>query len=135
MPETDIAFYAEDEKAPVLEWLRGLYRQGRKAAAECVARIRLLAQRGHELRRPHADILRDGIYELRAKRGRVQYRILYFFHGRNIALLAHGLTKEDKIPPIDIDRAVERKKRYESNPQAHTAAEAIPRDASDLERP
>lgn len=26
-----------------------------------------------------ADILRDGIYELRAKLGHVQYRILYFF--------------------------------------------------------
>ena len=27
-------------------------------------------------------------YELRAKHGRVNYRILYFFHGRNVAVLA-----------------------------------------------
>jgi hypothetical protein len=34
------------------------------------------------LRRPHADYLEDGIYELRWRNGTVQYRILYFFHGR-----------------------------------------------------
>ncbi|MEH1871881.1 type II toxin-antitoxin system RelE/ParE family toxin [Nostoc sp.] len=38
-----------------------------------------LAEYGFELRRPAADLLRDGIYELRAKHVRVQYRILYFF--------------------------------------------------------
>ena len=32
----------------------------------------------------------------------MQYRILYFFHGRNVAILAHSLTKEDEIPAVDI---------------------------------
>jgi phage-related protein len=94
-----------------------------------------LAQFGHELRRPHADILRDGIYELRAKRGHVQYRILYFFHGRNVALLAHALTKEDKVPAIDISRAIARKRRYEQNPTQHTAVEVVPQKPDDLQRP
>jgi hypothetical protein len=35
--------------------------------------------RGHELRRPYADYLRAGVHELRARVGRVNYRILYFF--------------------------------------------------------
>ncbi len=65
-------------------------------------------------------MLRDGIYELRAKKGHVQYRLLYFFHGRNIAILAHGLTKEDRVPPVDIERAIKRKKLFEANPKAHT---------------
>jgi phage-related protein len=134
MPATDIAFYAEDDTVPVLDWLEDLYRLDKKAAAECIARVRLLAQFGHELRRPHADILRDGIYELRAKRGRVQYRILYFFHGRNVALLAHALTKEDKVPAIDIHRAMERKRKYEQNPKQHTAIEAVPQSPDDIER-
>jgi phage-related protein len=133
MPSTDIAFYAENQSAPVLNWLEDLYRVDKKAAAECIARIRLLAQFGHELRRPHADFLRDGIYELRAKRGRVQYRILYFFHGRNVALLAHGLTKEGKVPAIDIQRAIERKKKYEKNPAYHTAVQTLT-ETDDLER-
>jgi hypothetical protein len=48
--------------------LDGLLKKGeRKAWAKCRERIRRLAELGYELRRPHADFLRDGIYELRAK--------------------------------------------------------------------
>ena len=54
----------------------------------------LLAESGYELRRPAADYLQDGIYELRAKHRNRQYRILYFFHGQNLAILAHAITKE-----------------------------------------
>ena len=75
---------------------------------------------GHELRRPASDYLRDGIYELRAKQGHVQYRILYFFHGRTVAVLAHSLTKEDTIPAMDIERALKRRQQFERNPEKHT---------------
>ena len=54
------------------------------------------------MRRPLADSLREDIYELRVRKGRLNYRILYFFHGRNVAILGHGLTKEDKVPKADI---------------------------------
>lgn len=67
--------------------------ENRRGFAKCIVRIQRLAQLGHELRRPEADLLRDEIYELRAKHGHVQYRILYFFHGRETAVLAHALTK------------------------------------------
>lgn len=80
----------------------------------------MLALFGHELRRPAADLLRDGIYELRARQGHVQYRLLYFFHGRNVAVLAHSLTKEDQVPSIDIERAIARKKLFLTNPTEHT---------------
>ena len=60
---------------------RDLLKSNERAWANCRARIELLADLGHELRRPAADYLRDGIYELRAKQGHVQYRLLYFFHG------------------------------------------------------
>jgi phage-related protein len=79
----------------------------------------MLRQFGHELRRPTADFLRDGIYELRTRQGHVQYRILYFFHGRNVAILAHSLTKEDEIPAVDVELALKRKRLFESNPQMH----------------
>ena len=91
-----------------------------KAWAHCRARIEMLAQFGHELRRPAADYLRDGIYELRAKQGHVQYRILYFFHGRQVAILAHSLTKEDSTPAAEIERAIKRKALFESNPRRYT---------------
>ena len=116
-----VAFYQEaDGEAPVVNWLRELLRTNERAWANCRARIELLAQSGHELRRPAADYLRDGIYELHAKQGHVQYRLLYFFHGRQVAILAHSLTKEDKIPVVDIERAIKRKKLFEANPKEHT---------------
>jgi len=104
----------------VVNWLRELLETNEKAWAHCRARIELLAQFGHELRRPAADYLRDGIYELRAKQGHVQYRILYFFHERKVAILAHSLTKEAAIPPVEIERAIKRKKLFESNPRKYT---------------
>ena len=109
-----------DGEAPVVNWLRELMDTNQKAWAHCRARIELLAQFGHELRRPAADYLQDGIYELRAKQGHVQYRILYFFHQRQVAILAHSLTKEDTIAPVEIERAIQRKKRFESNPRKHS---------------
>jgi len=121
MPRTHVAFYREaDGEAPVVDWLRDLLETNAKAWSNCRARIELLAQLGHELRRPAADYLRDGVYELRAKQGHVQYRLLYFFHGRQVAILAHSLTKEDKVPEAEIERAIRRKKLFEANPKAHT---------------
>lgn len=124
MPATTIFFYCDDsERTPVLEWLQKLREENQKAYAKCVARIRRLAAEGHELRRPEADFLRDGIYELRARSGNVNYRLLYFFHGQNVAVLAHGLTKEADVPTADIERTLERKKRFEKGPDKHTHEE------------
>lgn len=84
---------------------------------------RTLAMLAHELRRPTADHLQDGIYELRVRVGRVNFRILYFFHGRSIAVLAHALTKEQEVPKHDLARAAERRELFESNPKRHTYVE------------
>jgi hypothetical protein len=37
---------------------------------------------------------------------------------------SHGLVKERAVPPKEIDRAVERKKRFAANPARHTYEEA-----------
>lgn len=120
MPRADVYFFmASDKMVPVLDWLRQLRQRDRRAYAKCVVRIRRLAQEGHALRRPEADYLRDGIHELRARQGRVNYRILYFFHGQNVVILAHGLTKEDEVPDTEIERALRRKEAFEQNPKLH----------------
>lgn len=125
MPETRVVFYQEESgEVPVLEWLTRLLKEDRKGYANCVARIKQLAASGYELRRPAADYLRDGIYELRAKHIHVQYRILYFFHGQNVAILAQAITKEEAaVPPIDIERAIARKLLFQENPDVHTYVE------------
>lgn len=121
MPATRVIFYQESAGwCPVAEWLGKLRAENLKAFANCAARIELLAQIGHELRRPAADFLRDGIYELRAKQGHVQYRILYFFHGRNVVVLTHALTKKEAVPPADIETALKRRRLFEQDPERHT---------------
>jgi phage-related protein len=120
VPRADVHFYLSDDgSVPVLDWLRQLRQQDRRGYAKCVARIQRLAKEGHALRRPEADYLRDGIYELRARQGHINYRILYFFHGQNVVILAHGMTKENKVPDADIERALLRKVAFEENPRLH----------------
>ena len=124
MPETDVRFYCDpDGDSPVLDWLSELQDVDRRAFLKCREMIERLELLGHELRRPTADLLEDGIYELRARVGRVNYRILYFFHGREAAILAHGLTKEKAIPKGDLATAKERKRRLEGDPELHTYKE------------
>lgn len=125
MPQSKVVFYQDEKgKAPVLDWLQDLLKRDRKGYANCIARIQQLADSGYELRRPAADFLWDGIYELRAKHVRVQYRILYFFHGRNIAILAHAITKEESQVPVNkIERAIQRKALVEARPKIHTYIE------------
>lgn len=49
---------------------------------------------------------------------------VYFFHGAIAAVVSHGLVKERVVPTKEIERAVERKKRFEANPARHTYEEA-----------
>jgi hypothetical protein len=119
MPQTAVVLFREDDGSiPLLDWLDEL---PDKAKDKCVARLRRLADLGHELRRPEADFLHNGIYELRVGLVGINYRMLYFFHGNRLAIVAHGLLKERRVPPVEIDRAINRMRRYMANPAKHTA--------------
>ena len=121
MPKTKVIFYKDDDgSVPVLDWLEQL---PSKAVAKCLVRIERLGELGHELRRPEADLLRDKIYELRIGLQGINYRILYFYHGDVAAVLAHGIIKESAVPPKEIERTRERKRRFETNPKKHTHEE------------
>lgn len=123
MPTTKVLLYREDDgSVPVLEWLDSL---PSKAVSKCRVRIERLAELGHELRRPEADFLRNEIYELRIGLQGRNYRMLYFFHGKAVVVLSHGLVKEREVPSKEIDKAMERKRRFELNPKKHTHEEAL----------
>ena len=124
MPGISVVLYQErDGTVPLVDWLEGLVP---KARAKCIARIIRLRRRGHELRRPEADYLCDGIYELRVAWQRVNYRLLFFFHGRTAAVLSHGTVKLARVPPREIARAVQRKALFEADPEAHTYRLELP---------
>lgn len=131
MPTTHVYYYKEqDGSVPVREWLLELRRRNERAFAKCYAKLIRLAAAGRELRRPDADYLQNGIYELRARAGNTNYRILYFFHGRDVVILAHALTKESRVPPADIARAAHRRRLLERKPAAHIDRED-PADGED----
>ena len=118
MPKTDIVIYQdEDGSVPLVKWLK---KQSQKVQDKCITMIDMLAAEGHELRRPYADYLDKGIYELRPIVKRVQYRILYCFVGKNIVLLTNGLIKTDKVPAIEIKKAMGYRDRFVENPSLHS---------------
>ena len=122
MPSTKVILYREEEgSCPFLEWFSEL---PAKVQDKCFLQLERLREMGHKLRRPEADFLRDGIYELRISLQGVQYRILYFFYGTVAAVVSHGLVKERVVPPKEIDRAIDRKKRFEISPRKHTYEES-----------
>jgi phage-related protein len=122
MPQTTVIFFAEpDGTAPLLSWMDGL---PSKVQDKCYVKIERLGEMGYELRRPEADLLRNGIYELRIAYRSIQYRVLYFFH-ENIAVISHGLKKESEVPGKDIEMALKRMEMFKLNPQLHTYEEEI----------
>jgi phage-related protein len=97
----------------------------RKAFDKCLFMLDLLRRFGHELRRPHADLLREGVYELRTRVGRVNYRILYGFIGKDVVLVSHGITKESSVPDPEIDLAVARIAQCRQDPNGHLNEDEI----------
>lgn len=118
MPNTRVVFFKEEnDSVPIVDWLDAL---GSKAQIKCLAKLKRLEDLGHELRRPEADFLRDGIYELRIGLEGTNYRILYFFHRNEAVVISHGIIKARAVPPKEIDLGVQRKERFEAEPKKHT---------------
>lgn len=126
MPATEVLLYRDDDGTiPALDWLKELQRKNRPAFEKCLFLLSVLEEHGQELRRPRADLLRDGVYELRTQVRNVHYRLLYGFVGKDVVVVSHGLTKKANVPDRDIDLAVQRLSRVRQFPQKHTAAREI----------
>lgn len=122
MADTEVvAFRSEDGEVQLFEWLAKLHKSNRSVWKKCNARIRDLAREGFRLQPPLAKPLRDKIHELRPKTGRVNYRILYFFHDEK-AILTRGLTKESEVPDTDIEHAIYCHKAVAIDSRTYTAA-------------
>ncbi len=119
MPKTEVVSFQElNGSTSILDWFDGLPSD---AVLKCLARLARLADLGHELRRPEAEYLEDGIYELRAKHLGVNYTMLYFFHGREVVVVSHGFSKQQaKVPARELKMALRRREAFEGNPRAHT---------------
>ena len=89
---------------PVEEFLNSLQVNAR---AKVVKWLELLEEKGPNLPRPYADILRGKIRELRVSYGNLEIRLLYFFWKDKIIIVTHGfLKKERQIDSSEIERAI-----------------------------
>lgn len=117
MPPAKIVYYKDnDNSVPFLDWLDTI---PAKAKIKCLAKLIWLEHLGHLARRPTADYLRDEIYELRIGFQGINYRVLYFFYGKTMIVVSHGIIKEQRVPPPEIDRAIMRKARFYQAPEKH----------------
>ena len=119
MPKTALSFFREANGfVPLVEWLDRLAAAARDS---CIERLEQLEANGHELRRPHAENLGRGIYELRTKHMGVNYRMLYFFYGRAAVIVTQGFEKQQAaVPDREILLALARKRTFELDPATHS---------------
>ncbi len=104
----NVWFFIDDRgRSPAREFLDSL---GVKERAKAAAYIEELRRQGHNLRRPLADYIGCGLYELRPGANRV----FYFFFMRDNAVLLHAIRKRtDKLPQRDIELCIKRKRQAE----------------------
>ena len=73
--------------------------------------LELLEELGPGLKRPYADLLHDGVHELRITLGGDHARILYFFCFEKFIILYHAFWKRtDKVPEQIIRETIEYRK-------------------------
>lgn len=106
----DVLFFVDERgHKPITEFLQGLTR---KENAKVGVYLKALKAKGHELRRPMAEYLGEGIYELRPG----DKRMFYFFYFRENAVVVHAIRKKtDRIPTGDLELCVRRKEMVEGS--------------------
>ena len=103
-------YYENGDEIPVKEFLDSL---DVKMRAKFLMEIKLLEEKGNQLREPYSKPLRDGIFELRAKVGTDISRVLYFFYYEGRIVLTHGFVKKTKkTPPSEIEYAKKCRKAF-----------------------
>jgi len=98
-----IFYETQSGRVPALEFLRS---QPKPVRAEAGWLLEQLQKYGNSLDRPIVGYLEDGIHELRWQIERNEYRLLFFFSGRQFIVVAHGFSKKTKrVPRGEIERA------------------------------
>jgi phage-related protein len=102
--EWKIIYYEDKEgKSDVFDFID---KQKDNNKAKILSWLSILEEKGPVLMRPYADLLKDGIHELRIKLTGKQVRILYFFcYKEYIILTNHFIKKTDKVPEKEINNS------------------------------
>ncbi|MDQ2946617.1 MAG: type II toxin-antitoxin system RelE/ParE family toxin [Acidobacteriota bacterium] len=107
-PEVPVRFYRSDSgRQPVLEWLRGLDRDDRRAIGLDLMRV----QFGWPIGMPLVRSLKDGLWELRSSLpSRRIARVILCFYDQTLIVLHGFIKKTQKTPASDLALAKRRMK-------------------------
>lgn len=91
---------------PVREWLKGMAAEARKAVGDDLRYV----QENWPLGKPHVDGFGDGLYEVRARHDKMNYRVLFCIEDDTMILLHGFIKKTPKTPAADVALARRRQK-------------------------
>src|SRR5579864_7059587 len=108
LAEIPVVFYRTSGGAePVLDWLRGLPAEDRRAIGTDLATV----QFGWPVGMPLCRSLSEGLWEVRSRLpSRRIARLLFFVHEDRIGVVHGFIKKTHKTPPDDLDLARRRMK-------------------------
>lgn len=112
-----VEFYeTEKGEKPSLDFINTLEV---KLRAKVFRDLKLLEEKGNELRLPYSENLGDGFFELRTIQGNNIVRNLYFFVVGKKIIITHGFKKKtQKTPPEEITKAKNYREDYKKrNPE------------------
>jgi phage-related protein len=94
-----------DGKCPLRDFMRTLSREEKAIITD---KIEYLKVHNINIRRPHADYIRDKIYELRMTLITHETRVLYFFfNDDNEIILTHAFHKKtNEVSEVEINKAI-----------------------------
>lgn len=101
-------FRSEAGSEPVREWLRELPLEAKKAIGSDIERV----QWQWPVSMPLVDGLGGGLYEVRTKVNRVNYRVLFCI-AENAMVLLHGFVKKVRTSPDEIALGRKRQKQVQ----------------------
>ena len=114
------------KECPVREFIDS---QNKRNQAKMLSLISYLEEIGPQLPRPYADLLEEGIHELRVKLTGAQVRVLYFFCYRNFIILTHAFRKTtDKVPTVEVRKAQKYREDFLRRYDERTLKELINED-------
>lgn len=97
-------YETNNRNCPIREFIDN---QNKQNQAKILSFFSLLEERGPTLPRPYADLLQEGIHELRIKLQGKQTRVLYFFCFKSFIILTHAFLKTTgKVPTGEIKKAM-----------------------------
>src|SRR6185295_18612668 len=95
-PWTIDAYQTERGESPAWSFIKGLSDRDK---TDAFALVKLLQEKGNQLKRPHSGALSEGLFELRGK----QVRLFYMFLPGRVAVLLDGeIKKRNDIPPATL---------------------------------